>query len=37
MGASGKPAIDYRFDDHARYLDDWFDALSLDRVVLVGH
>ena len=26
MGASGKPAIDYRFDDHARYLDTWFDA-----------
>jgi haloalkane dehalogenase len=37
MGASGKPAIDCRFDDHARYLDAWFDALSLDRVVLVGH
>ncbi|WP_394615665.1 haloalkane dehalogenase [Lentzea sp. JNUCC 0626] len=37
MGRSGKPAIDYSFDDHARYLDAWFDALGLDRVVLVGH
>ncbi|TCO48135.1 haloalkane dehalogenase [Actinocrispum wychmicini] len=37
MGRSGKPAIDYTFDDHARYLEAWFDALDLDRVVLVGH
>ncbi|MEU5993067.1 haloalkane dehalogenase [Spirillospora sp. NPDC047418] len=37
MGESGKPDIDYSFDDHARYLDAWFDALALDRVVLVGH
>jgi haloalkane dehalogenase len=37
MGASGKPAIDYSFADHARYLDAWFDALGLDSVVLVGH
>jgi haloalkane dehalogenase len=37
MGASGKPAIGYRFADHARYLDAWFDALGLDEVVLVGH
>ncbi|HEV3355421.1 MAG TPA: haloalkane dehalogenase [Pseudonocardiaceae bacterium] len=37
MGASGKPDIDYRFADHARYLDAWFDALGLDDVVLVGH
>ena len=37
MGRSGKPDIDYSFDDHARYLDAWFDALRLDRVVLVGH
>ncbi|WP_067841784.1 haloalkane dehalogenase [Nocardia lijiangensis] len=37
MGASGKPDIDYRFVDHARYLDAWFDALGLDEVVLVGH
>jgi haloalkane dehalogenase len=37
MGESGKPDIAYSFDDHARYLDAWFDALALDRVVLVGH
>ena len=37
MGRSGKPAIEYTFADHARYLDAWFDALDLDRVVLVGH
>ncbi|MEU9017069.1 haloalkane dehalogenase [Actinomadura sp. NPDC048394] len=37
MGRSGKPDIPYRFDDHARYLDAWFDALGLDEVVLVGH
>ena len=37
MGRSGKPDVAYRFDDHARYLDAWFDALGLDGVVLVGH
>jgi haloalkane dehalogenase len=37
MGDSGKPDIDYTFDDHARYLDAWFDTLGLDNVVLVGH
>jgi len=37
MGDSGKPDIDYTFDDHARYLDAWFDALELDSVVLIGH
>ncbi|KAB2345175.1 haloalkane dehalogenase [Actinomadura rudentiformis] len=37
MGESGKPDIGYTFDDHARYLDAWFDALDLDDVVLVGH
>ncbi|MEV0844129.1 haloalkane dehalogenase [Actinocatenispora sera] len=37
MGESGKPAIDYTFADHARYLDAWFDAVGLDEVVLVGH
>jgi haloalkane dehalogenase len=37
MGRSGKPDIPYRFADHARYLDAWFEALDLDRVVLVGH
>ncbi|MER6817345.1 haloalkane dehalogenase [Spirillospora sp. NPDC000708] len=37
MGRSGKPDVPYRFDDHARYLDAWFDALGLEDVVLVGH
>jgi pimeloyl-ACP methyl ester carboxylesterase len=37
MGNSGKPDIPYHFDDHARYLDAWFEALELDSVVLVGH
>jgi haloalkane dehalogenase len=37
MGGSGKPDIEYRFADHARYLDAWFDELALDDVVLVGH
>src|SRR6266542_3276169 len=37
MGDSGKPPVAYRFTDHARYLDAWFDALNLDAVVLVGH
>ncbi|RYZ04375.1 MAG: haloalkane dehalogenase [Myxococcales bacterium] len=37
MGRSGKPDIPYRFRDHARYLDAWFDALALRDVVLVGH
>lgn len=37
FGRSGKPAIEYRFFDHARYLDAWFDALALSRVTLVLH
>lgn len=37
MGDSGKPDLAYSFDDHARYLDAWFDALGLDEAVLVGH
>ncbi|MEO3818465.1 haloalkane dehalogenase [Plantactinospora sp. B24E8] len=37
MGESGKPDVGYTFDDHARYLEGWFDALGLDEVVLVGH
>jgi haloalkane dehalogenase len=37
MGRSGKPVSDYRFADHARYLEALFDALGLDEVVLVGH
>jgi haloalkane dehalogenase len=37
MGDSPRPDIPYSFEDHTRYLDEWFDALSLDDVVLVGH
>src|SRR5262245_7135180 len=37
MGRSGKPEVPYRFADHARYLDAFFDRLSLTEVVLVGH
>ncbi|MGH7368292.1 MAG: haloalkane dehalogenase [Candidatus Rokuibacteriota bacterium] len=38
MGESGKaPAGSYRFVDHARYLDAWFEALGLRRVTLVVH
>ncbi|MFX0574320.1 haloalkane dehalogenase [Nocardia nepalensis] len=37
MGESGKPESAYRLEDHARYLDAWFDALGLDQVVIVGH
>jgi len=39
MGESGKaPAGSYRFRDHARYLDAWFDALGLSRdLTLVVH
>lgn len=29
MGDSGKPDLAYSFDDHARHLDAWFDALGL--------
>jgi haloalkane dehalogenase len=39
MGRSGKnPAGSYRFVDHARYLDAWFDAVGVTRdAVLVVH
>lgn len=39
MGDSGKaPNGSYRFVDHARYLDAWFEALGLrENVTLVGH
>lgn len=39
MGDSGKnPAGSYRFVDHARYLDAWFDAMDLgDNITLVVH
>ncbi|HSE91753.1 MAG TPA: haloalkane dehalogenase [Methylomirabilota bacterium] len=38
MGRSGKaPAGSYRFADHARYLDAWFETLGLSDVTLVVH
>jgi haloalkane dehalogenase len=38
MGDSGRaPAGSYRFVDHARHLDAWFEALALRRVTLVVH
>ena len=38
MGDSGKaPDGSYRFVDHARYLDAWFEAMGLSRVTLVVH
>ena len=39
MGWSGSsPSGSYRFTDHARYLDAWFDAVGLSgKVILVGH
>ncbi len=38
MGRSGPAASgSYRFVDHARYLDAWFEGLALRDVVLVGH
>jgi haloalkane dehalogenase len=37
MGRSGKPESAYRYADHARYLDAWFDAMALRDVVLVGY
>lgn len=36
MGASGRaPNGAYRFTDHAKYLDAWFDAMNLQRHVLL--
>ena len=38
MGESGpSPNRTYRFVDHAKVLDAWFDALDLNGVVLVAH
>ena len=36
MGKSGKPDIAYSFDDQARYLAAWLDAVTPGDVVLVG-
>jgi len=38
MGASGKPAIGYRFSDHARYLAAWLDAVVPgEPFIFIGH
>jgi pimeloyl-ACP methyl ester carboxylesterase len=37
MGRSGKPAIGYRFADHAAYLEAFADQLGLRDVTVVGH
>jgi haloalkane dehalogenase len=37
MGHSGKPESAYRYADHVRYLDAWFDAMNLRDAVLVGY
>ena len=37
MGKSAKPDIDYRFEDHARYLEAFIDALDLQDITLVLH
>lgn len=37
MGHSGKPAIDYSFADHARYLDAFIEAMDLGEFTIVGH
>jgi haloalkane dehalogenase len=37
MGRSGKPESAYRYPDHMRYLDAWFDALGVRDAVLVGY
>ena len=37
MGKSDKPDIDYRFADHARYVEGFVEALGLNNVTLVIH
>ena len=39
MGRSGRaPSGSYRFVEHARYLDAWFDAIGIrEEIILVGH
>jgi haloalkane dehalogenase len=36
FGKSGKPDLDYRFQDHVRYLDAFVEGLKLKEVFLVG-
>lgn len=37
MGKSDKPDLDYRFVDHAKYLESFISKVDLNRVVIVGH
>jgi haloalkane dehalogenase len=37
MGKSGKPDIEYRFVDHAKYVDGFIEALGLKNITLVIH
>ena len=37
MGHSGKPDLDYRFFDHAEYLDGFIETLGLGDLTLVLH
>ncbi len=37
MGRSGKPDIDYRFVDHARYLQGFIETLGLENITLCVH
>jgi haloalkane dehalogenase len=37
MGKSDKPGIDYRFVDHAKYLDGFIEKLNLKNITLVVH
>ncbi|MDX1670813.1 MAG: haloalkane dehalogenase [Balneolaceae bacterium] len=37
MGLSGKPDIEYRFVDHARYLEGFIEKLGLANITLVIH
>ena len=37
MGKSGKPDIDYRFENHAEYLEAFIDELKLTNITLVVH
>jgi haloalkane dehalogenase len=37
MGKSDKPDIEYRFFDHARYLEGFIDEMGLDNITLVLH
>ncbi|MCK5352600.1 haloalkane dehalogenase [bacterium] len=37
MGKSDKPDIEYRFDDHAQYVDGFISAMGLEKVTLVIH